>query len=658
MPCVTFENNTLFLMDGNQFRFKKKFGLDWQIESVQTGLISNLTEQELFSLYTKNLITFPHLIVERPKLKKNDSFITECFGTMPEDIRMTLINRRSYLECHIDAFGNSLALKDVAESLDKFWVEAFGPKPHVHTAHDWLKKYWDSGKDITALRAGHHRKGNKTKRIKKKVEELCRQAINEFFLTKDRRSKKFTLDQAHGMILKENVNLAEPYKLKFPSIHFLSKLIDSLNAFDVCIARYGKDYARNRFRHSILSGEQLYPLQKFQVDHTQIDVILVDEFGHPIGRPWLTLIIEVYTRVIIGYEITFEHPSYKSVAKALLHAILPKTNQRIDYPDTVADYIMYGIPESIFGDNGPEFHGYSYESMCYELGTTVGYTGRKTPWDKPHIEGVNDTANSGITEYLPGRTFSNIAEKADNNPVKDARITFDSFKKIVNKWIVDIYHQTVHSTLGMTPAQCWDEFVNKEQIKLPSDVNRVKHLAMESESRKLQHYGIEINKITYNNQDLGDLRKRLGLDLKLEVYWDKDDLSCITVVSPEGEFIKVSAAGRWQEYTTGLTLYQHQVNGRYLKRRKASYTPENLIKAKADLYLMVQQSMVNKGKKKTSKKEHRYLDNNSTPLEVASSPIISVPMILENFDQSIVTSEFTAIVSPHIQNINGVTYDR
>lgn len=658
MSSVTFESNTVFLMDEQQFRFKKKFGLNWQIENVTSCEISNIPEENLFTLYKNNEITFPHLLIDRPKFKKNDSLVPEFFNTIPPDTRIRLLNIRSFLERHINLFNRSLSIKHLDESLNKYWVADFGPKPHVNTAQIWLKKYWNAGKDISALRPANHRKGNRTKRLQNKVEEICLQAINEFYLTTDRKGKKFVLDKACIEIDKQNTMLAEPYKLPKPSIHYINKLINSLSAYEVCVARYGKDYARNRYRHSIESGEKLHPLQKFEADHTLVDIILVDEFGYPIGKPWLTVIIDVFTRVIIGYEITFEHPSYKSLAKALLHAILPKTNQKNEYPDTVSDYSMFGIPESIFVDNASEFHGHSFDSMCFELGTIIVFTGRKTPWNKPHVESFNHTVNSGFTEYLPGRTFRNIAAKADNNPLKDAKLTIDSFKKIFNKWIVDIYHHSKHTTLGMTPAQCWEEFVDKESIKLPSELNRIQLLALETITRKLQHYGLEINKISYNNEALGIIRKHHGLDLKLEVRWDKDDLSCIHAISPEGEIIKVSASGRWKEYTTDLTLYQHEANTRYLKSRKKECTVDNLIDAKADLMILVQKHIVAKGKKVTSKKEHKYFDGNSRSNAALSSQIDKKPMTSQGIDQPIVASEFTAIVSPHVQNVNGVAYDR
>jgi len=51
-------------------------------------------------------------------------------------------------------------------------------------------------------------------------------------------------------------------------------------------------------------------LQLLQIDHTLVDVVVVDEFDRePIGRPWLTLAIDVATRMVPGFHLTLEAPS-------------------------------------------------------------------------------------------------------------------------------------------------------------------------------------------------------------------------------------------------------------------------------------------------------------------------------------------------------------
>jgi putative transposase len=70
-------------------------------------------------------------------------------------------------------------------------------------------------------------------------------------------------------------------------------------------------------------------LELFQIDHTPVDVIVVDEIDrHPIGRPWPTLVIDVATRMIADYYLSFDHSSSTSVALALSHAVLPKEQRK------------------------------------------------------------------------------------------------------------------------------------------------------------------------------------------------------------------------------------------------------------------------------------------------------------------------------------------
>ena len=44
------------------------------------------------------------------------------------------------------------------------------------------------------------------------------------------------------------------------------------------------------------------PLEIVQVDHTKVDVFVVDEESRePVGRPWLTLALDVFTRMVTGF---------------------------------------------------------------------------------------------------------------------------------------------------------------------------------------------------------------------------------------------------------------------------------------------------------------------------------------------------------------------
>lgn len=64
--------------------------------------------------------------------------------------------------------------------------------------------------------------------------------------------------------------------------------------------------------------------QVWQCDHTRVDLLVVDQVGEVLGRPWLTTIVDTYSRCIIGIHLEMEAPSAVVVCLALRHAILPK----------------------------------------------------------------------------------------------------------------------------------------------------------------------------------------------------------------------------------------------------------------------------------------------------------------------------------------------
>ncbi|HWF47074.1 MAG TPA: hypothetical protein VG168_08720, partial [Bryobacteraceae bacterium] len=68
-----------------------------------------------------------------------------------------------------------------------------------------------------------------------------------------------------------------------------------------------------------------YPLAVAQIDHTPMDLIVVDEeHRQPIQRPSLTVVIDVYSRMVLGFAIYLEKPSAFTAGLAIAHAVLPK----------------------------------------------------------------------------------------------------------------------------------------------------------------------------------------------------------------------------------------------------------------------------------------------------------------------------------------------
>jgi putative transposase len=89
--------------------------------------------------------------------------------------------------------------------------------------------------------------------------------------------------------------------------------------------RHGSKAARTAFGPVGGQYDVTAPLDVMQIDHTRVDAIVVSEVTRkPLGRPWITLGIDVASRIVMGMFISFDAPSVTSVCLALTDACLPK----------------------------------------------------------------------------------------------------------------------------------------------------------------------------------------------------------------------------------------------------------------------------------------------------------------------------------------------
>jgi putative transposase len=109
--------------------------------------------------------------------------------------------------------------------------------------------------------------------------------------------------------------------------------------------------------------------QVWQCDHTKIDVLVVDQVGEVLGRPWLTIIVDTYSRCIMGLHLGFDAPSAEVVGLALRHAILPKQYAAAYELQQVWD--TYGMPQYLYTDGGKDFRSQHLEQVATELGIVL-----------------------------------------------------------------------------------------------------------------------------------------------------------------------------------------------------------------------------------------------------------------------------------------------
>jgi putative transposase len=576
-------------MDGTQYELDRQIGNEWQIINKSTKKAIQIEVSELLEKYASGEACFAnksHVDIPKSIQSTDGSKVVAHLDMYPEDEAEEMKRKRQFLECHLKECGDIRSQRWIAISINKYWKNDWGKPPSPATVARQLKRYVDSGRNILSLARRNDKKGNYKPRYSQDVIDICQQVINDIYLSLERGSLNLTSDKAVNLVRQENRQRPKGQEMKVPSKSFIKSQIQKIDEYDRFAARFGRTAADNRFRGAIDSVVTERPLQRVEVDHTQLDIMVVDSVtGMVIGRPFLTVVIDVYSRVILGFHLSFDPPSHMVVAKALKMALLPKDLVLKKWHHIKGKWPMFGCMVTIVVDNGLEFHGISLESACLQLGIEIMYCPRKQGRKKPYVERIIGTINRQISDGMPGRTFANTMEKGDYDPAKNAAIPLETLEEMIAKWIVDIYHEEIHSTLGVPPRVEWENSISESEIRLVPDASELDAIWGVIAKRRLSHQGIEINSLRYNSIELRSLRLKYG-DLKqVTIKWDPEDLSYIHLLPPDGTFLKVPIVPSQQDYATGLRLKLHTQYQKYVNdRQEDSKNIDRLIEARNELH--------------------------------------------------------------------------
>jgi putative transposase len=589
-------------LENSEFKLDKQIDKEWQLINLANGKAKLIPVDDLLAGYAGGEIRFPvsrHPSVPEHIKLDDGSRVAAHLDLYPKAVAEELKRKRHFLEAYLKEFGDLRAQTWIQMGLDRHWNSTWGEQPHPSSVARWLKLYVDAGRDIRALTQKNLNKGNTKSRYPLEVVEICQKAIAKIYLQPTRGSIKATLTDAIKHVCHENVMRPEGFKLPLPTQSFIKGLIGKISEYERYASRFGKAAAEHKFRNAVHTNLTERPLQRVEIDHTRLDIIVVDdETGVEIGRPWLTLVVDVETRAILGFSFSFDPPSHMTVAKALKMALMPKINLSKRWPSIKGYWPMFGVMEVLVVDNGLEFHGESLAAACLALGITIAYCPRRRGWWKPYVERVLGTLNRAVTDGMPGRTFAKTDQKGDYDPVKEAAIPFKVMEEMIAKWIVDVYHETIHSTLGCKPRVAWEEAMDLQNIPMAPDVSELDAIMGVVATRVLSHRGIEINLLRYNSDELKSLRQRYGNLKEALIKWNPEDLGYIHVLPPDGSCIRVPVVDEYKSYADGLTLFRHKACKAYAKKYLQG---RNDVESLNDAYAAIQE-LATEGMRSTKKK--------------------------------------------------------
>ena len=227
--------------------------------------------------------------------------------------------------------------------------------------------------------------------------------------------------------------------------------------------RWKKQLEEDALKRAALPNAQLAPgnflvkraLEVVQVGHTQADVLVVDEVERKVlGRPWLSLALDVALRCVLGFYVAMERPSAATVGLLLTRAVLPK-GPWLEMLEVDASWPMRGIPHVLHLDNAAEFKSKALRKGCREYGIELMYRPVGRPHFGGHIERLNRTLMERV-RGLPGATGSSTKGRKARKSETTAALTLREFERWMVLEIAKRYHWSPHrGLLGATPGDSW-----------------------------------------------------------------------------------------------------------------------------------------------------------------------------------------------------------
>jgi transposase InsO family protein len=175
-----------------------------------------------------------------------------------------------------------------------------------------------------------------------------------------------------------------------------------------------------------------------------------------IDRFWICLALDVHSGYPLGFAITFEPGGLIPAVMCIDHAIRPKTYIGERWPEIDGTLVAFGKPVKIRYDNAKEFVSLQLQQNLARIGVGFELAVPGKPNSKPYVERNFGTIEQDFVHWLAGSTGSNISEKGDRQPQKEAKVNFDDFQMLFHQYLIECFARRAQEALDWdTPEQRW-----------------------------------------------------------------------------------------------------------------------------------------------------------------------------------------------------------
>ena len=513
--------------------------------------------------------------ISEVRLLSTDSFEQEELSQISEERWKIAEYRFSAISTLLDRVTT---LSDVKEISEKENVS-------VASLYRWRDKYLESGRLLTSLLPAIRPGGKGKSRLDDQAEKLLLKIINDHYLTPLKRSMISTY--------KELGRICHMKKIPCPSFATLRSRIISLEQYEVLKKRYGKRAADEKFKEKTGNfPDANYPLETVQIDHTRLDMFVIDpETTVTLGKPWLTLAIDVFSRMVVGYCVGFESPSILTTGICLSNAILPKDEILREFNIEV-EWPCWGVMKSVHTDNGADFHSDAIKRACAQYGIESNFRPLAKPEYGGHIERYIGTIKNELND-VNGTTFNDFRKRKNYNSEKNAILTLPDLEEWIVTFITEIYHVRSHSGIGTSPLRKYKLGVYGDDetpgIGVPMQVvdsSRLRIDFLPFYERTIQDYGVALDGVMYysdvlrsyiNSVEYPDPKKSLTVKRKFVFRRDPRDISKLYFFDPE--FKRYFSIPYRNSKRPTMSLWELRASKKYLKQKEEDIDEDAIFKA-------------------------------------------------------------------------------
>nr|WP_315223991.1 helix-turn-helix domain-containing protein [uncultured Albidiferax sp.] len=438
---------------------------------------------------------------------------------------------------HYNAISLLMNLPDEERTLARVKQVSQLLEVHHSTVYRWIERYKEKGTISGLLRSQRADAG--ASRLLPEVESLISKMIDALYLTQQRRSM--------ASVAKETREACKKNKLPVPDASTIRARIYALDPKEVEKRRYGNKKADEKFtplRGSFPNAD--FPLAVVQIDHTPMDVIVVDDvWRKPINRAYLTVAIDVKTKMVVGFFISLDPPGALAAGQCISNAILDKQDWLQEHGLNDYEWPCRGKMRTVHMDNAKEFRGSMMGLACLEHQINPERRPKTQAKYGGHIERSFRTFMQKIHEELPGTTFSSVADRFDYDSEGKAVMSLAALEKWFAMYILGYYHHDNHSgnddippivewrraylegTADTPPTGVPHRVADEEQLRLdflPYVMRSVQEYGVQYEG--LQWYSDSIRRFIHAKDEKAPSKKKLFVcrydprDMSIIHFWD------------------------------------------------------------------------------------------------------------------------------------------